>query len=74
MRALLYIVGGSLFVLAFVGHLWVRIRLCPDDDLDDCYHEFEEEHRGYARYLRWYRITLAMGCAGLLFMFMAVAV
>jgi hypothetical protein len=74
MRAFLYILGGSLFVLAFVGHVFVRIRLRADDDLDDCYHEFEEEHRGYAHYLRWHKITLAMGCAGLLFMFLAVAV
>ena len=59
MDIMLYIVSCVLFLISIIGYIFVRIRLRPrdDSDLDDYYHEFEEEHPGYARYLRWSRIT-----------------
>ncbi len=59
MDIVLYIVACLLFLVSLTGYIFVRIRLRPrdDSDLDDYYHEFEEEHPGYARYLRWSRIT-----------------
>lgn len=61
MDIVLYIVACLLFLVSITGYIFVRIRLRPrdDSDLDDYYHEFEEEHPGYARYLRWSRITFA---------------
>jgi len=59
MNIMLYIVSCLLFLISIIGYIFVQIRLRPrdDSDLDDYYHEFEEEHPGYARYLRWSRIT-----------------
>lgn len=59
MDTILYIVGSVLFLMFITGYIVVQIKLRPrdDSDLDDYYHEFEEQHPGYARYLRWSRIT-----------------
>lgn len=59
MDIMLYIVSCMLFLTCISGYIFVQFRLRPRDetDLDDYYHEFEEEHPGYARYLRWSRIT-----------------
>jgi hypothetical protein len=59
MDTILYIVGSVLFLMCITGYIVVQNKLRPrdDSDLDDYYHEFEEQHPGYARYLRWSRIT-----------------
>ena len=59
MDTILYIVGCVLFLTCITGYIivQVRLRLRDDSDLEDYYHEFEEQHPGYARYLRWSRIT-----------------
>ena len=72
MRIWLCLIGGPLFILAVLAHIYVRVRLRPQDDLDDYYYEFEEQHPGYARYLRWYKITMAMASIGVLLMFIAL--
>jgi hypothetical protein len=57
-----------------VAHLCVRLWLRPcDRDLDDVYHEFEDEHPGYARYTRWLKLTTATATLGMLMTFVAVA-
>ncbi len=72
MSALLYLVGGLLFLGSVGAHLYVRLRLRPgeDSDLDDYYHEFEDQHPGYARYTRWLQITLAGTAIGILLLFL----
>ncbi len=69
----LYIAGGSLFLASVAAHIYVRVRLRPGDaDLDDYYHEFEDQHPDYARYTRWLQITLSAAALGLLLMFVPV--
>lgn len=69
---MLYIVGGLLFLFALVAHLYVRVYLRPKDksDLDDYYHEFEEQHPAYARYTRWLQISLGGAALGVLLLFL----
>lgn len=76
MDIVLYIIGGSLFLLSGAAHLWVRLRLRPgeDSDLDDYYYEFEDQHPGYARYTKWSRITLTAATIGVLLLFLAYMV
>jgi hypothetical protein len=76
MLMLLYIVGGFLFLASAAAHLYVRLRLRPgeDSDLEDYYHEFEDQHPEYARYTRWLRITLSGAALGLLLMFLGAAI
>ncbi len=72
MSALLYLVGGLLFLASAAAHLYVRLRLRPgeDSDLDDYYHEFEDQHPEYARYTKWLQITLAGAAVGILLLFL----
>jgi len=76
MDIVLYIIGGSLFLLSVPAHVWVRVRLRPreDSDLEDYYYEFEDQHPGYARYTKWSRITFATGTIGVLLLFVAYMV
>lgn len=76
MLMLLYIIGGFLFLASAAAHLYVRLRLRPgeDSDLDDYYHEFEDQHPEYARYTKWLRITLSGAALGLLLMFLGAAI
>ena len=65
------IVGGFLFLGSLAAHIYARLRLRPpdDSDLDDYYHEFEDEHPGYARYSRWLNTTMAGAALGMLLLF-----
>ena len=65
-----------MFLVSAVAHLWVRIRLRPGEDSDvaDYYYEFEEQHPGYARYLKWSRITFSAAIVGALLLFVAYMV
>jgi hypothetical protein len=71
---LLYLAGGSLFLLSLVAHVYVRVYLRPrgKSDLDDYYHEFEDQHPAYARYTRWLQISLGGAAMGLLLLFLGV--
>jgi hypothetical protein len=76
MLMFLYIIGGFLLLASLIGHLYVRVRLRPRDesDLDDYYHEFEDQHPGYARYTRWLQITVTGAALGLLLMFVGAVI
>jgi hypothetical protein len=71
----LYIFACTLFLVSLAAHIYVRIRLRPKDpDLDDYYHEFEEQHPEYARYTKWLKITFTGLALGALLLFIAIAV
>ena len=76
MAAILYIVAGPLFLVSMAAHLYVRVRLRPkeDSDLEDYYHEFEDQHPDYARYLKWSRITFIAATTGALLLFVATVI
>ncbi len=73
MRPLLCVFGGLLFLIAFSAHVFVRWQMRPREDLEDYAPEFEEQHLGYASYLKWYRMTLCLASAGALLLFLALA-
>lgn len=69
----MYILGGFLFLGSVVAHLCVRLWLRPSNsELEEVYHEFEDEHPGYARYTRWLKLTTATATLGMLMTFVAV--
>ena len=71
----LYVVGGFLFLGSVIAHIYVRLRLRPgpDSDVEDYYHEFEEQHPGYAKYCKWLHITLGAAALGVLLLFLGLA-
>ncbi len=75
MNTVLYTIAGPLFLVSIAAHFYVRLRLRPDDsDLDDYYHEFEDQQPGHARYAKWSRITFAGATLGVLLLFVAAMI
>ncbi len=75
MDIVLYIIAGPLFLVSIAAHFYLRFHLRPDDaDLDDYYHEFENQQPGYATYARWSRITFAATALGVLLLFIATMI
>ena len=74
MDTIVYIIAGPLFLIAICGYIVVNVRLRPKDgsDLDDYYHEFEEQHPAYGRYLKWSRITFTAAVVAALLLFLAL--
>ena len=74
MDIVLYITACLLFLISITGYIIVRLRLRPkaDPELEDYYYEFEEQHPGYARYLKWSRITFTGAVIGALLLFLAL--
>ena len=73
MDTIILIIAGPLFLAAVAGHIYVKFRLRPGDDLDEYYHEFEDQHPGYAKYSKWSRITLTTAIISMLLLFIAIA-
>jgi hypothetical protein len=75
-KAGIILFAGSLFIASAVAHIYVKVRLRPrdDSDLDNYYHEFEDQHPGLARYNAWCRVTLTGVIIAMLLMFLAIVV
>jgi len=76
MDVLFCILGGPLFLIALAAHFYVKLALRPKpgSDFDDYYHEFEEQHPGFARYTKWSKITFAAAVIGALLLFLGVVI
>ncbi len=75
MDTILYIIAGPLFVISLAAHFYVRLRLRPpDEDLDDYYYEFEDQHPGLARYSKWSKITFTAAAIAALLLFLAAII
>ena len=72
MRIGLLFIGAPLFVVAVGTYVYIRLFLHIKDDLEDVYHEFEEQHEGYARYLKWEKGCLTLACLAALLLFLAL--
>ena len=74
MALFIYIIAGMLLIISAIANVFVRITLKPkqDDDLDDYYYEFEDQHPDYRRYLKWSRITFTGICIAVLLLFLAM--
>ena len=76
MRLILGMIATPLFLVSIVAHIVVKLKLRSsfDSDLDDYYYEFEEQHPGYARYLKWSRITFAVAVVAALILVLTLRV
>lgn len=72
MRTGFLVIGAPLFVIALAGYIYARLFLRVQDDLEEVYHEFEEQQVDYARYLRWEKTCLTTACLAALLLFLAL--
>ena len=76
MDNIIYIIAGPLFLVSIAAHIFVKIKLSPKEDsgLDDYYHEFEDQHPGLAKYIKWSKITLTAAIISALLLFIAATI
>lgn len=76
MDTILYLIAGPLFLISLIAYIVVKVHLRPKEgsDLDDYYHEFEEQHPDYARYLKWSRITFSAVIISMLLLLIALVI
>lgn len=74
MDTVLVTIAGLLFLVSLAAHIYVKLRLRPKpgSDLDEYYHEFEDQHPGFAKYSKWSRITFVGAAVGALLLFVTV--
>ena len=72
MNTILYIIAGPLFLISLAAHIYAKCALRPNDpDLDDWYHEFEDQHPQVIRYNKWTKLTFAGITISVLLLFIA---
>lgn len=75
MDTIIYMIAGPLFIISVAGYIFVKLHLRPaDPDLDDYYHEFEDQHPQYAAYLKWSKITFTGVIISMLLLFIALVI
>lgn len=72
MRIGLLLIGAPLFVIALSAYVYIRLVLRVEDDLDGVYYEFEEQHEGYALFLKWEKRCLTLASLAALLLFLAL--
>ena len=76
MNTILWIIAAPLFIVSLVAHIYVKLRLRPKQgsDIDDYYHEFEDQHPGYAKYTKWSKITFTAAVLSMLLLLLAALI
>lgn len=76
MDTILWIIAAPLFVISLAAHIYVKLHLRPkeDSDLNDYYYEFEDQHPGFAKYMKWSKITFTAVVISMLLIFIAAVI
>ena len=71
MTTTIYMIAGPLFLISIAAHIYVRLRLKPQNDaeLDDYYYQFEHQYPPYAKYNKWLKITFTAIVISVLLLF-----
>ncbi len=73
MNTVLLLIAAPLFLISLAAHIYVKLRMPPrDEDLDNYYYEFEDQHPGFAKYTKWSKITFAAAVISMLLLLLAV--
>ena len=73
MAAIVCLLAAPVFLVSIAAHIYVKVRRRPrqDSDFDDYYHEFEDQHPGFAKYTKWSQITFMAAAISALVLFIA---
>jgi hypothetical protein len=74
LKIVIILISGPLFLVSFLGYLYItfKLRSLYDQDLDDYYYELEDKHPGLAKFNKWSTITLTVSIVSALLLFLAV--
>jgi len=76
MNIVLYLIAGPMFIVSFGSYLYLskKLRKQYDPDLDDYYHEVEDQHPALIKYNKWSKITFALAALSALLLFLAAVI
>ena len=71
MNIILYLIGGPLFIISAVAHIYIKLTMRPQpkDDLEEFY--YEEFHEGKDKYSILTKITFSTMALAILLIFIA---
>ncbi|MCF7956805.1 MAG: hypothetical protein K9M75_13460 [Phycisphaerae bacterium] len=73
-NVILMLIAGPLFLVSLGGHIYVKLKLRPNDDIDEYHYEFEDHHPDFARYEKWSKITFAGAVIAALLLFVSISI
>ena len=71
---ILMLIAGPLFLLSLAAHIYVKLKMRPNDDLDEYHYEFEDHHPDFARYEKWSKITFTSAVIAALLLFVSISI
>jgi hypothetical protein len=74
LEVILMLIAGPMFLLSLAGHIYVKLKMRPKDDIDEYYYEVEDQHPDLARYEKWSRITFAGAVIAALLLFVSISI
>ncbi|MHC5074028.1 MAG: hypothetical protein ACYTFE_04295 [Planctomycetota bacterium] len=75
-KIVIILLSAPLFLLSFLGYLYItfKLRSLYDEDLDEYFYELEDKHPGLAKFHKWSKITLSTAIVSALLFFIAIYV
>jgi hypothetical protein len=76
LKTVIILISGPLFLVSFLGYLYItfKLRKLYDQDLDDYYYELEDKHPGLAKFDKWSKTSLTIAIVSALLFFIAIYV
>ena len=71
---ILMLIAGPMFLVSLAAHIYVKLKMRPNDDIDEYHFEFEDHHPDFARYEKWSRITFASAVIAALLLFVSISI
>ena len=71
---ILMLIAGPMFLVSLGAHIYVKLKMRPNDDIDEYHYEFEDHHPDFARYEKWSRITFASAVIAALLLFVSISI
>ncbi len=73
-KVILMLIAGPMFLLSLAAHIYVKLKMRPNDDIDEYHYEFEDHHPDFARYEKWSRITFTSAIIASLLLFVSISI
>jgi len=74
LNIILMLIAGPLFLVSLAGHIYVKLKMRPSEDIAEYYHEFEDHHPDFAKYEKWSKITFTGAIIAALLMFVSISI
>ena len=71
-QTILILVSGLMFIICSAGFIYVKIKMRPNDDIDEYHFEFEDHHPGLQKYNKYYNLFISGIVISMLLLFISL--